>query len=248
MTAVPLQDVNADDAKMPLREHLSELRKRMFISALAIAIGTVIGIYFYNEITNFLIEPYRTALKNKDAKFLVTDPTKGVTIRLKVGTYCGLMLSSPVWLLQLWRFITPGLKRNEKKYAIPFIISSILLFISGAAIAILTLPKALEFLITFAGVDSEIQYTADGYLGFVILVIAAFGVCFEFPVILVALQLAGLVTPSALLKGWRYAIVVVIIVAAVATPSQDPYSLFFMAGPMWLFYFIAIGIGKVLKK
>ncbi len=246
MNAPPPLEI--DDSRMPLREHLSELRKRMFISALAIAIGTVVGIAFYNEITNFLIQPYRDALKDQGAQFLVTEPTKGVTIRLKVGTYCGLMLASPVWLLQLWRFITPGLKRNEKKYAIPFIIASILLFLLGAAIAILTLPKALEFLISFAGVDSKIQYTADGYLGFIILVIAAFGICFEFPVILVALQLAGIVTPSNLLKGWRYAMVVVIVVAAVATPSQDPYSLFFMAVPMWLFYFIAIGIGKALKK
>lgn len=250
-TAIPFTDgaVDPDEGKMPLREHLVELRKRMFISALAIAIGTFVGVLvLYPYILDILLVPYRKATRDPDRLLVVINPTDAITTRLKVGTYCGLFLSSPVWLLQIWRFITPGLKKNEKRYAVPFIVASMLLFLLGAGIAYYTLPKALEFMVTFAGRGTESLYSPAGYLGFVVLVIAAFGVCFEFPVILVALQLAGIVKSSALLKGWRYAIVIVIVIAAIATPSQDPYTLFFMAGPMWAFYFIAIGIGKMLKK
>ncbi len=251
MTAIPFSDgkkTTAGDDRMPLREHLVELRKRMFISALAIAVGAILGVALYNNVLDFLIGPYREATKNPTATLKVINPTDGITTRLKVGTYVGLFLSSPIWLLQIWRFITPGLKKNERRYAIPFILSSIMLFLLGAAIAIVTLPKAIEFLVTFAGRDTEAFYSPAGYLGFVVLVIAAFGICFEFPVVLVALQLAGIVSSAKLLKGWRYAIVIVIVIAAVATPSQDPYSLFFMAVPMWIFYFAAIGIGKLFKK
>jgi sec-independent protein translocase protein TatC len=237
-----------DDSRMPLREHLVELRKRMFISALSIAVGTVLGVLLYNKITHFLIAPYRDAVKDPAKKFLIIDPTQGITIRLKIGTYAGLFASSPVWLFQIWRFITPGLKQKEKRYAIPFILVSMGLFVLGAVIAIWTLPKALDFIIGFGGVDSTVQYSADGYLGFVVLVIAAFGICFEFPVVLVALQLVNILKSSSLLKGWRYAIVIIVVIAAVATPSQDPYSLFAMAIPMWIFYFMAIGIGKAFKK
>jgi sec-independent protein translocase protein TatC len=242
-------DPMAPEARMSLRDHLVELRKRMFVSAIFIAIGVAfMASVGYQPVIDLLLQPYRDVTGDPNKLLTIINPTEGVTTRLKVGTYGGLFLSSPVWLFHIWRFITPALTKKEKRYAIPFIVASILLFASGAAIAVYTLPQALKFLVKIGGTSTETLFSPAGYIGLVVVIIVAFGVCFEFPVVLVALQLAGAVSSKQLLKGWRYAIVIVVIIAAVATPSQDPYTLMFMAVPMWIFYFGAIGIGKLMKK
>jgi sec-independent protein translocase protein TatC len=242
-------DPMAPEARMSLRDHLVELRKRLFVSAICIAIGlSLVASIGYQPIIDILLEPYRDVTGDPEKLLTIIDPTEGFTTRIKVGTYGGLFLASPVWLFQIWRFITPALTKKEKRYAIPFIVSSILLFAFGAAIAFYTLPQALKFLVTIGGTSTETLFSPAKYIGLVVVLIVAFGVCFEFPVVLVALQLAGAVSSKQLLKGWRYAIVIVVVIAAVATPSQDPVTLMFMAVPMWIFYFGAIGIGKLMKK
>lgn len=238
----------ADDTRMTLVEHLDELRKRMFKASLAVVIGTVVVFSQYNLILDFLTRFYRDATGDPNKTLTIVDLTGSFGVRLKVAGYGGLYLSSPVWLYQAWKFITPGLRKKERQYAIPFVVSSVLLFTMGGAVALLTLPQALKFLITFAGKDLEPLLEPKGYIGLVILMILAFGVCFEFPVVLVALQLAGIMSSRQLLRGWRYAVVIVVVIAAVATPSQDPFSLMAMAVPMWILYFVAIGIGKLAKK
>jgi sec-independent protein translocase protein TatC len=241
--------VEADrDQRMTLIEHLSELRSRMFKASLAVAIGTIVVFAQYNRILDFLTRFYREATGDPTKTLSIIDLTGSFGIRLKVAGYGGLYLSSPVWLYQAWKFITPGLKKKERQYAIPFVVSSVVLFTLGGAVALLTLPQALKFLITYAGGDLQPLLEPKGYIGLVILMIVAFGVCFEFPVVLVALQLAGIMSSRTLLRGWRYAVVIVVVIAAVATPSQDPFSLMAMAIPMWLLYFVAIGIGKLAKK
>ncbi len=237
--------IEADrDQRMTLVEHLDELRKRMFKAALAIAVGTIIVFAQYNRVLEFLTSFYRDATGDPTKTLTIIDLTGSFGIRLKVAGYGGLYLSSPVWLYQAWKFITPGLRKKERQYAIPFVVSSVALFTAGGAIALLTLPQALKFLISYAGGDLEPLLEPKGYVGLVILMIVAFGICFEFPVVLVALQLAGVMSSRTLLKGWRYAIVIVVLIAAVATPSQDPFSLLAMAVPMWLLYFVAVGIGS----
>ena len=151
-------------------------------------------------------------------------------------------------LWQLWRFITPGLNPKEKRYAIPFILSSIVLFAMGGAVAWLTFPKALDFLIKIGGGDITPFFTADKYVTFISLMILAFGLSFEFPVVLVFLMLARVLKTSTLRKYRRHAVVAIVAFAAVITPSQDPYSLFFMAAPMYLFYEGSIVIGRMLKR
>lgn len=244
--------------RMTLIEHLAELRRRVMICLAAIAVGAVVGFLFYNRILDFLIQPYADAVRHHPANaipnltgnpVLVTgSPVEGIATRLKVSGYVGLLIALPVVLWQLWRFITPGLHKNEKRYAIPFLLSSLLLFGLGAVVAVLTFPKALEFLITISGKNVAPLYSPDKFISFYALVIAAFGITFEFPIVLVFLEVANVVTPRQLLGWWRAAIVIIFVAAAVITPSQDPYSLFAMALPMCLFYFVAIGIGKLLKK
>jgi sec-independent protein translocase protein TatC len=153
-----------------------------------------------------------------------------------------------VWLWQLWRFITPGLNRREKRYAVPFIVSSLVLFACGGTVAMLILPKALEFLLKAGGSELTPLLTADRYLTLVLLMILAFGLAFEFPVVLVFLLLARVITTRGLRRRRRYAIVGVFAFAAIITPSQDPYSLFFMAIPMCLFYEGSIIIGRIMKR
>jgi sec-independent protein translocase protein TatC len=234
---------------MSLLEHLGELRKRLFIALAAIAVGAIVAFVFYSTILGWLQTPYCDAVPNNDCRFLVTAPLDAFGLRLQIATYGGLILASPVVLWQLWSFIAPGLKAREKKYAIPFIVSSMVLFAFGGLIAYLTAPKALNFLLTIGGSELNIQLNPVKYLSLIMLMILAFGASFEFPVLLVFLQIVNAVTPRRL-AGWRRpAIVVIVIFAAVITPSQDPYSLFAMAVPMYVFYELSILIGKyILKK
>jgi sec-independent protein translocase protein TatC len=231
---------------MPLVEHLAELRRRIIISAIAIAVGGIVAFCFYNRILNFLIGPYTDITGKKT--LLITDPLEGFTTRLKIAAFGGLALASPVLLWQMWRFITPGLHKKEKRYAIPFIVASIFLFVLGGVVAMLTFTQALRFLIGVGGGSLEAFFTPSKYLSLIVLMIVAFGVAFEFPIVLVFLQLARVLTSRKLRKWRRPAVVVIVAVAAVITPSQDPYSLFAMAVPMYIFYEASILIGRIMKR
>ena len=250
MTAVAdTEKLDTAGGRMTLVEHLTELRRRIVICAIGVALGGVVAFVLYNHILNFLIHPY-CAVNAKTTKctLFIQDPLEGFATRLKVAGYVGLFLASPVVLFQMWRFITPGLHAKEKKYAIPFVISSILLFIFGAVIAMLTFPQALHVLIAVGGPNLQTIFSPGKYLNLILLMIVAFGVAFEFPVVLVFLELAGVLSTDRLKKWRRPAIVVIFIIAAVITPSQDPYSLFAMAIPMCVFYEASILIGRLLKK
>jgi sec-independent protein translocase protein TatC len=240
--------------RMTLVEHLTELRRRLIICAIAVALGAVVGFVLYGRILHLLSQPYAEVTKGRrgcgkgGCHLVVTDVLAPFVVRLKVSTYSGLIIALPVVLWQVWRFITPGLNPKEKKYAIPFILSSIVLFLMGGAVAWLTFPKALDFLIKIGGGDITTFFTADKYLTFISLMIVAFGLSFEFPVVLVFLMLARVLKTSTLRKYRRHAAVGITAFAAVITPSQDPYSLFFMAAPMYLFYEGSIVIGRILKR
>ena len=245
-------EIEPSQGRMTLVEHLTELRRRIVICAIAIAVGAIVGFLLYNRILHLLSHPYAEVTKKRcppnGCNLVATDPLAPFIVRLKVSTYSGLVIALPVVLWQLWRFITPGLNPKEKRYAIPFILSSIVLFVVGGAVAWLTFPKALDFLIKIGGGDISTFFTADKYLTFISLMIVAFGVSFEFPVVLVFLMLARVLKTSTLRKYRRHAVVGITAFAAVITPSQDPYSLFFMAAPMYLFYEGSILIGRMLKR
>ncbi len=229
---------------MTLMEHLTELRKRLIISVLAIAVGMLIITIFYNQLFDWLLEPYRHSQGDNNAQLLQTDPLEGFGVRLKVTGYAGIALAMPVLLWQVWRFISPGLYENEKRYAIPFVTSALLLFISGAGIAYWTMPKALSFLGSIGGNDLQQFYSPSKYFQLIVYMMLAFGAGFEFPILLVFLQLAGIVQTSQLRQFRRYAIVLITVVVAVLTPSGDPYSMLALSVPMVIFYEVAIVIGR----
>jgi sec-independent protein translocase protein TatC len=246
---VPLLKDSNPDGRMTVFEHLGELRRRLVISIVAVVVAGTIVFIFAPEIISWLIRFYNeSAPKGTPQKFIFTGPLDAFATRLKIATYGGIVLALPVWLWQLWRFITPGLTRNEKKYAIPFVASSIVLFVMGGIVALLTLEPALKFLLGIGGSDLQPLLTADKYISLVSLMILAFGLSFEFPVILVFLLIARVLT-TAQLRSWRrYAAVIIVAFAAIITPSQDPYSLFAMAVPMYIFYETSIIIGRFMKR
>jgi sec-independent protein translocase protein TatC len=237
------------EGRMTVFEHLGELRRRLMISIVAVVVAGTVVFILAPEIISWLIQFYNdSAPKGTPNKFIFTGPLDAFATRLKIATYGGIVLALPVWLWQLWRFITPGLTRNEKKYAIPFVVSSVVLFVMGGIVALLTLEPALKFLLNIGGSDLQPLLTADKYISLVSLMILAFGLSFEFPVILVFLLLARVLTTRQLRSWRRYAAVIIVAFAAVITPSQDPYSLFAMAVPMYVFYEASIIIGRVLKR
>lgn len=236
------------EGRMTVFEHLGELRRRLIISIVAVVVAGVVVFIVAPEIISFLVTFYRDATEGSRNALIFTGPLDAFATRLKIATYGGIVLASPVWLFQLWRFITPGLNPKEKKYAIPFIASSIVLFVLGGIVALLTLEPALNFLLSIGGSDLKPLLTADKYISLVSLMIVAFGLSFEFPVVLVFLLLARVITTAQLRHWRRYAAVVIVAFAAIITPSQDPYSLFAMAIPMYIFYEGSIIIGRFLQR
>jgi sec-independent protein translocase protein TatC len=237
---------------MTLVEHLDELRSRVMKALLALALGAVIGFLLYNPVLERLVQPYCDVKLASDptasCRLVVTDPLESFSIRLKLSMYLGLMISLPFILWQLWRFITPGLHKHERRYAVPFVLTSTLLFVLGAALAIWTFPKTLEFFSTFGGEQLELLYTPSKYLGLLTMMMLIFGLGFEFPVLLVALQAAGVLTWQRLVSWRRYAIVGIVVVDAVITPSGDPITLLAMAVPMILFYEASILVGRFVLR
>jgi sec-independent protein translocase protein TatC len=233
---------------MTIVEHLGELRRRLFVSILAVLVGAVIAFVFSKEIISFLVTFYRDATNGERHALIFTGPLDGFLTRIKIATYGGIVLALPVWLYQLWRFVTPALDRREKRYAVPFVLSSLVLFALGALVAFLTLTEALSFLFGVGGAELRPLLTADKYLSLVSLMVIAFGLSFEFPVLIMFLLLARVISTTQLRRWRRAAIVVIVAFAALITPSADPYSMFAMAIPMYVFYEGCIALGRVLKR
>jgi sec-independent protein translocase protein TatC len=241
------------DDTQTLTEHLGELRTRIIRSALAVLIGMVVIIALYDQVLEFLKQPYVDLCASKaedfcDPNLFITSPTEGLSTRIRVGMYGGIIMALPVILWQIWRFVVPALHAKEKKYAVPFVLSSVLLFAAGGTLAYITVDRALDFLIGWAGEDVGELFTVSSYISLIGLMIFAFGVGFLLPVLIVFLQLVGVVTPRTLLKSWRYATIGVFVLAAVITPSGDPVTLMMLALPMLFLYFVAILIGWLVVR
>lgn len=234
---------------MTLVEHLGELRRRVIITILAVGAGAGVAFALYGSILGFFIHPYCAILPRGHACALyVTGPLEGIGIRFKIALWGGVVLAAPVVLWQLWRFVTPGLHPKEKRYAVPFVVASLTFFGLGGLVAWQTFPHALRFLTNVGGPSLQTIYSPANYLSLIVLLMAAFGVAFEFPVLLVALQAAGVVEASTLARWRRRSIVIVFIVAALFTPSSDPFSMLALALPMCAFYEGAILVGRVMQR
>jgi sec-independent protein translocase protein TatC len=240
---------------MSVMEHLEELRRRIIIAGVAILLGAVVGWFLYPAVLELLRDPFCEYLRDNPevrppagCDLVFNSPVDAFLTKLKMVGFLGLIVALPVVLYQLWAFIVPGLTSREKKWSVPFILSSTLLFLLGAAFSIWTLPKALGFLLSFGGEFVVPLITFDRYLGFVTLVTLAFGVSFLFPVILVFLEAVGVLSWQRLASWRRWAILGIAIFAAVITPSGDPYTMLAMMIPMYVFYEGSIIIGRLMKR
>ncbi len=236
---------------MTFVEHLAELRSRIVKSLIGVAIGTVIVLVAYERILEFLVRPYVELCASReslecDGSLYSFGPVEGFTARMRISAYGGLILALPIVTWQVWRFIVPALSKRERRYSRSFIVAAVILFAAGSALAYWTLGKALEFLIGWAGEDITQAFQITKYVGLVGLMMAAFGVGFLAPLLVVFLQLVEVVTPRTLLRQWRTAILVILVTAAVITPSGDPVSLAALAVPMIVLYALAIALGAVV--
>jgi sec-independent protein translocase protein TatC len=243
---------------MTVVEHLDELRNRLIVCVLAVVLGMVGGWFLYRPVFNLLSNPYcsfmikhpQLALHPSDPCQLVyTSVIEPFITKIKLVAFIGLLLALPVVLYELWMFVTPGLTEKERRYAIPFVASSIVLFALGGWFALLTLPRGLAFLLGFAGTARVFAVLSIAkYLGFVILLILAFGASFEFPLLLISLTLIGVLS-SRKLRDWRrYAVLTIAVFAAVITPSQDWFTMSAMMVPLLIFYELSILVARILKK
>lgn len=244
---------SSSGAEMTMMQHLSELRSRLVRSVLAIAVSTIVTLLYYEPILEFLTKPYRKVCTSNpkfkcDGTLFTLGPLDGLSARVRIATYCGLIVALPIILWQVWRFIAPALANRERRYAVSFIVSSFTLFGLGCFLAYWTLDKALEFLIAWSGTDVSQAFQIGKYVNLVLMMALAFGIGFLSPVLIVFLQLVGIVQPRTLVKQWRYAVMGIFVVAAVITPSGDPFSLFVLAVPMTVLYVIAVGVGWLVLR
>jgi sec-independent protein translocase protein TatC len=233
-------------AQMSLVEHLEELRSRIFKAGLAIVIAFAIGFVFRDVLFDVLIGPYcdlpdqlRAAsgvFNDERCSLIVTNPLGAFFVTLKAAAVLAIALAAPPVCYQIWRFITPGLRANERRYALPFVFLTFVLFAGGAVFAYFVIPRGLEFLVGFAGDRIVPLLDADQYITFILKTMVGFGLSFLAPLAIAMLTLAGVVDASTLRRFRRHAIFAAFVLAAVITPTQDPFTMLVMGGPLVLFF------------
>lgn len=239
---------------MSLADHLREARKRLIISAIGLIVAMVVAFIFTDAIIEAMTAPIRIVAEQRqeDPEAIVRLMYIGITdafdLRLRVSFAVGILLSGPVWLWQIWAFLMPGLTRKEVRYTIGFSAAAIPLFFAGCFTGWLVMPHIVEIMATFSAEGAANMYTARYYYDFVFKLILVVGIAFVVPVFLVALNIAGIMSGRAILKGWRVAILVVCIFAGLATPAADIVSMLMLAGILTVLYFAAAGLSLLFDR
>jgi sec-independent protein translocase protein TatC len=237
---------------MTLTEHLRELRRRLVRAAIGLAIGTAVGYALFPYLLDILLEPYCTSLADLrpdgSCDLVALSPLEPFSVRIRTAVVVGLFVGGPVIFYQLWRFVTPGLTTRERRYALPFVVMSMVMFAVGVLFAYVVIPQGLLILLDLGGPRIEPMVAANNYLSFFLAMSVAFGLVFELPLILIFLSLAGVVHASSLRKARPYAIVAIFIVAAIITPTGDAITLLLVAGPMTAFYELAGGVAWLIER
>lgn len=235
------------EAKMSLSGHLKELRNRLFWSALFIVGGSIAGWFMFDLVFEELQRPIVQLASEPGSNATINFPTvvSAFDVRLQVSIFLGVLMSSPIWLFNLWAFITPGLKRKEKRYTIGFVLAAVPLFIAGTSLAWSSLPTFVVVLVGFTPDGSANVINASEYILFTIRILLVFGLAFVLPVVLVMLNFAGVITAENIIKSWRLAVFVSAVVGAIATPVAEPMAMFLLMVPLMLLYFLAAGIAKL---
>ncbi len=234
---------------MTVVEHLGELRRRLIFSLAAFVVISIAAFIFYEPILEVIRRPFCELPSHlqgpQGCRLIFVRVLGGFMFRLKVTALAGLIFASPVWLYQVWAFIVPGLTSKERRYAIPFVVSSIALFAAGAVLAYISMPKGIQLLVSLGGTGLVPYIDAEEYLNFVGLMLLGFGITFELPLVLFFLGLAEVISVEQLKQHRKAAFVGIFLLAAIITPSQDPYTMTVLALPIYGLYEVTI---LVLKR
>lgn len=227
---------------MSLGEHLREARRRLIFAVIGLVVGMVIAIFVTEPIIWFLTDPIRTINEERGGAFaelMFTKISSGFNLRIRMALSIGLLFSAPIWLWQIWAFIMPGLTKKEIKYTVGFVAAAVPLFFAGGYVAILVAPHVIQVMSNFVPDVGKNFLDSDYYYDFILKFVLVIGVSFVLPVFMVALNFAGVLTGKAMLKGWRVAILVASLFAAIATPAADIGSMLLLAGILVVLYFAA---------
>ena len=235
---------------MSLSGHLKELRNRLFWSSIFLVAGSIAGWFMFDAVFAELQRPIVELSKEAGSNATINFPTvvSAFDVRLQVSIFLGVMMSSPVWLFNIWSFITPGLKKKERKYTIWFVVVAVPLFLAGTALAWASLPTFVQVLVGFTPAGSANVINASDYILFTIRILLVFGIAFVLPVVLVLLNFAGVITAQNILKSWRMAIFVSAVIGAIATPVAEPMAMFLLMVPLLILYFVAAGVATLHDK
>lgn len=229
------------EGRMTLGEHFVELRKRLFRSAIGLLIGAVIGWFLAGWVLDALREPIIQIAKqqNRLAELNYDNITGAFDLKLQIAVTIGVVISSPIWLYQIWAFFVPALSRKELKYGLGFFFTAVPLFLAGCAAGWFVVPHIVQLLTSFAPNEDTAFIQAKDYFDFVLKLVVAIGVAFVLPVFLVLLNFVGVLSAQSIIKSWRWALLVIFLFTAIATPSADIVSMFLLAIPMVVLYFAA---------
>lgn len=229
---------------MSLGQHLLELRKRLFIAAIGIAVGAVVGFLLAGFIWDALREPVVTiaTAQHRNAEINYPTITGAFDLKLQIALYVGLIISSPIWLYQIFAFFLPALTRTEKQYTLGFFFTAVPLFFAGCFAGWYVMPHVVELMTSFVPQEDASFFDAKYYFDFVLKLVFAIGVAFVLPVFLVLLNFARVISAKSIISSWRWAILVICLFTAIATPAADVFSMFLLAMPMVVLYFAAYGV------
>lgn len=237
---------------MSLGQHLVELRKRLMWAALALIVGMVAAFFLTDPIIHLITEPIRIVAETRGdegkVELMYATITGPFDMRLRISFAIGILISAPVWIWQIWAFIMPGLTRKEIRYTVGFMAAAVPLFFAGCYVGLLIMPHVVELMATFVPEGGAQFYDALFYYDFVFKLLVVVGVSFILPVFLVAMNLAGIMSGRAILRGWRVAILVSAIFAALATPAADVVSMLMLAGILTVLFFAAAGLSVLFDR
>jgi sec-independent protein translocase protein TatC len=237
----------ADPDKMSFLEHLDELRSRLIHVVAALLVGFVACWAFRDPIFHFLTQPLRVS--HPDIKFIFTSPSEALMLKMKMSFFVGIFVVAPYILYQVWAFVSPGLYRHEKVYAVPFIVAGSLFFLGGAAFGHYYLfPMTFRFLVAFGGTDMQFLPKVGEYYSFYSWFLLGLGIVFQLPVVIFVLARIGLVTPGFLLRKFKYAVMVSFVVAAIITPTPDVVTQSLLALPMLGLYLLGVGVAALFGR
>ena len=235
-----------EERRQPILEHLEELRWRLVKGAAALLVGAIIAFFFRDWLFELLESPYRKAIDDSDAlaQFQVTE---GFSVAMRLALFGGVLLASPVLLYQIWAFVNPALTNRERKWTVPIASALAVLFTGGVVFGYLILPRGLEFLLGIqGGLDPIIG--VGSYISLTLRFLLVFGLAFEFPVFLFAAAAAGLLSSQQLAQGRRWAVLAIVVVGAVVTPTGDPLTLLALSVPLYLLYEVTIWLVKLILR